>query len=76
MSHQLQQVTERRKISRFARSIANRKEPYRRVVELWQCAVCRSYWEYIREELRADGSIKHERWSMEVQVGRQEGGCL
>lgn len=76
MSHQLERVTDRRKVFHFGQSLANRKEPYRRVIELWQCSVCRSYWEYVRLEPGEDGAMEEHRWSFEVLRGRQGGGCL
>ena len=75
MSHQLERVTDRKKIRGFERSIAWDKEPCRKVIELWQCAVCRCYWEHVCEEVAPDGSIEQQRWSFEMLVGRQEGGC-
>ena len=53
VSYQLERVTDRKKIRGFERSIAWDKEPCRKVIELWQCAVCRCYWEYICEEDRS-----------------------
>jgi hypothetical protein len=75
VSHQLQQVTDRKKIRGFERSIAWDKESPFKLIELWQCAACRVYWEYVRE-IASDGVVEHERWSLESLVGRQEGGCL
>ncbi|MBI2723997.1 MAG: hypothetical protein HYX50_02945 [Chloroflexi bacterium] len=76
MSHQLERFTDRKKIRGFARSVASYKHEYRRILKLWQCAVCRCYWEYIRDETAADGSGEQHRWTFEMLVERQEGGCL
>jgi hypothetical protein len=76
MSHELERITDQKSIRGFERSIAFDRDHRVRVTELWQCALCRSYWEYYGEHTNEDGLILQDGGLVDLLRGRQEGGCL
>jgi len=70
MSHRLRLITEKWKIKKLERSIGNHPAYGGKVLELWQCDRCRSYWEYDTEYVTPGGLVERERWHMESLAGR------